>query len=86
MGKNNAKTIEDLRNMIREKSSGTSVAELKFDHGQVHGWLGALYWADLIDRSVMTELRAEAKAAFEQAGISLNGAELNEVEEAQLKA
>lgn len=41
MSRNYAKTIEDLRNMIREKSSGTSVADLKFDHGQVHGWLGA---------------------------------------------
>lgn len=69
---NNPKTIADLRDMIREKASETTLADSQYDYGFLDGWFGALYWADEIDRPMRDTLRNEAKAAFEQAVADLN--------------
>lgn len=72
--RNNPKTVADLRDMIREKAADTTLADSQYDYGHVNGWLGALYWADEIDRDTLDELKNEAKAAFEQAVAELNAA------------
>lgn len=72
MSINNARTIEGLREMIVTKAGETTLADSQYDYGHVNGWLGALYWANEIDRTVMDELKNEAKAAFEQAVAALD--------------
>lgn len=72
MSVNNARTVEGLREMIVTKASETTLVDSQYDYGHVNGWLGALYWANEIDRTVMDELKNEAKAAFEQAVAALN--------------
>lgn len=67
MSRNNTKTIADLRDRISMKAAETTLADSQYDYGEINGWLGALYWADLIDLAVLDELRNEAKAAFEKA-------------------
>ncbi|NCT81453.1 hypothetical protein GXB82_22050 [Pseudomonas stutzeri] len=72
MSVNNARTIAGLREMIVTKASETTLADSQYDYGYVNGWLGALYWANEIDRAVLDELRNAAKAAFEQVVVDLN--------------
>ncbi|MNN30651.1 hypothetical protein D3C81_1443060 [compost metagenome] len=69
---NNPKTIADLRDMIREKASETTLADSQYDYGHLNGWLGALYWAGEIDREVCDTLKNEAKAAMERAVFDLH--------------
>lgn len=71
MSINNARTIEGLREMIVTKASETTLANSQYDFGHVNGWLGALYWANEIDRDVMDELKNEANAAFAKAVANL---------------
>jgi hypothetical protein len=70
--RNNPKTLADLRDKIAAKAAETTLADSQFDYGHVDGWLGALYWADLIDLEALDELRSQAKVVFEQAVLRLN--------------
>ncbi len=70
--RNNAKTLADLRDKIEREAAETTLADSQYDYGQVNGWLGALYWADLIDRDAMDELRNLAKQKFESRVAALN--------------
>ncbi|WP_137887585.1 hypothetical protein [Pseudomonas sp. 2FE] len=65
--RNNPSTLAGLRDKIRTLVAATTPHDAPNDYGYINGWLGALYWADVIDRQAHDDLKAEAHAAFEHA-------------------
>lgn len=62
---NNPRTLEGLREKIRAIAGAPSLAQAQYDHAYQFGWIGALYWAGLIDRTVHDQLLAEIVYALQ---------------------
>lgn len=71
--RNNAKTLADLRERIESSAAEATLADSQYDYGYLNGWLAALYWADVIDRAALDELRNLTKRRFESRVAWLNG-------------
>jgi len=76
MSRNNPRTVENLREKIRQKAAESTPANSEYNRGYLNGWISAVYWADEIDRATEQALLNEVTAAFERAVTKDNAADL----------
>ncbi|CAI8890876.1 hypothetical protein EMIT0P265_460001 [Pseudomonas zeae] len=62
--RNNPRTLEGIHEKIRAIANAKSLAQAQFDHAYQLGWIGALYWADIIDLDMRNQLTAEVADAL----------------------
>ncbi|MCY1463560.1 hypothetical protein D9M71_814680 [compost metagenome] len=61
---NNPNTINGIRKKIRAMADSKNLARVQFDHAHQLGWIGALYWANVLDRAMHDQLVAEVVDAL----------------------
>lgn len=62
--RNNARTIEGIREKIREIADSKTLLDAQEKHAYRLGWIGALYWCDVLDAEVFQTLRRETTSAL----------------------
>ncbi|ELF7106318.1 hypothetical protein M0L66_007485 [Pseudomonas aeruginosa] len=62
--RNNARTIEGIREKIREIADSKTLLDAQERHAYRLGWIGALYWCDVLDAEVFQTLRSETTSAL----------------------